>query len=59
MVNNPKLINKMINNINKLDDETIKEAIKEVEDEDKKKYTIEDYKIALEFLLNIGGRTMM
>ena len=34
MVNNPELINKMINNINKLDDETIKEAIQEVENED-------------------------
>ena len=34
MVNNPELINKMINNINKLDDELIKEAIKGVESED-------------------------
>lgn len=34
MVNDPELINKMINNINKLDDETIKEAIQEVEKED-------------------------
>lgn len=34
MVNNPELINKMINNLNKLDDETIKEAIREVESED-------------------------
>lgn len=31
----------------------------EEEQEEKKEYTIEDYKIALEFLLNIGGRTMM
>ena len=40
MVNNPELINKMINNINKLDDELIKEAIQEVELEDitKQKY---------------------
>ena len=34
MVNNPELINKFINNINKLDDEIIKEAIQEVESED-------------------------
>lgn len=34
MVNNPELINKLINNINKLDDEIIKEAIREVEKED-------------------------
>lgn len=34
MVNNPELINKLINNINKLDDVTIKEAIQEVDKED-------------------------
>ncbi len=46
MVNNPELINKMINNINKLDDETIKQAIKEVEKEDME----EDIKILEEMI---------
>lgn len=46
MVNNPELINKFINNINKLDDEIIKEAIQEVESEDME----EDIKILEEML---------
>ena len=46
MVNNPELINKFINNINKLDDEIIKEAIQEVESEDME----EDIKILEEQL---------
>ena len=41
MINNPELINKFTNNINKLDDETIKEAIQEVESEDMEEELIE------------------
>lgn len=49
MVNNPELINKFINNINKLDDEIIKEAIQEVESEDME----EDLRELVLFIRNI------
>ena len=36
MINDPESINELLGNVNKLDNETIKEAIKEVENEDMK-----------------------
>ncbi len=51
MINDPNMINKLIEKINKIPDEVIRNAIKEIEEEDEKEYfkslskLVEDYEI--------------